>query len=216
MQTKVDASLAAAEKRHAKDPDRAELITCARRFKASWIDLAGALSNCQRSQQYTGWGFVSFEEYYRKELHLKTGTVNKLLGSYTFLRHSAPEVLQRDGLEEPLPSIESVDFLRRAETAIESGPNDGGPDLLADVRRAVLDEGLSLSKLNKQFKETLFPKDADLENDKRRKEARRLVEKLVEVLQLLRDTLPDSLLAQAETTLRKLAHELPDNPSGSC
>lgn len=205
--TKVDAALAAAERRHAKDPERAELIARARRFKASWIELAEALSSCQKGQRYTEWGFVSFEEYYRKELHLKTATVNKLVGSYAFLRRSAPEILERDGLGEPIPSIQTIDFLRRAEEAIESG--QAPSDLLSEVRRAVFDDSLSLGKLNRQFKESLFPSDADVEQRKRRKEMLRLVQKLVEMLEMLRDTVPDTVIAEAEHALRGLADVLP-------
>ncbi len=205
--TKVDAALAAAERRHAKDPERAELIARARRFKASWIELAEALSSCQKGQRYTEWGFVSFEEYYRKELHLKTATVNKLVGSYAFLRRSAPEILERDGLGEPIPSIQTIDFLRRAEEAIESG--QAPSDLLSEVRRAVFDDSLSLGKLNRQFKESLFPSDADVEARKRRKEMLRLVLKLVEMLETLRDTVPDTVIAEAEHALRGLAESLP-------
>jgi len=205
--TKVDAALAAAERRHSKDPERAELISRARRFKASWIELAESLSSCQKSQRYTEWGFVSFEEYYRKELHLKTATVNKLVGSYAFLRRTAPEVLERDGLSEPIPSIQTIEFLRRAEEAIESG--QAPSDLLSEVRRAVLDDSLTLGKLNRQFKESLFPSDAEVEAKKRRKETLRLVQKLVEMLELLRDSVPDSVIAQAESALRGLADVLP-------
>lgn len=207
--TKVDAALAAAERRHAKDPERAELIARARRFKASWIELAESLSSCQKSQRYTEWGFVSFEEYYRKELHLKTATVNKLVGSYAFLRRSAPEVLDRDGLGEPIPSIQTIDFLRRAEEAVESGQAQA--DLLSEVRRAVLDDSLSLGKLNRQFKESLFPSDADVEAKKRRKELLRLVQRLVEMLELLRasDSVPESVIQQTEDALRGLTDVLP-------
>jgi hypothetical protein len=205
--TKVDAALAAAERRHAKDPERAELIARARRFKASWIELAEALASCQKSQRYTEWGYVSFEEYYRKELHLKTATVNKLVGSYAFLRRSAPEVLERDGLNEPIPSVESIDFLRRAEEVIESG--QAPSDLLSEVRRAVFDDSLSLGKLNRQFKESLFPSDADLEQRKRRKELVRLVAKLVEMLEIVRDSVPDSVISEAEHALRALSDVLP-------
>jgi hypothetical protein len=205
--TKVDAALAAAERRHAKDPERAELIARARRFKASWIELAEALASCQKSQRYTEWGYVSFEEYYRKELHLKTATVNKLVGSYAFLRRSAPEVLERDGLNEPIPSVESIDFLRRAEEVIESG--QAPSDLLSEVRRAVFDDSLSLGKLNRQFKESLFPSDADLEQRKRRKELVRLVAKLVEMLEIVRDSVPDSVISEAAHALRALSDVLP-------
>ena len=97
--TKLDSALAAAERRFQNDPERAELIARTRRFKSSWIELAEALSACQKNQHYSRWGYAGFEEYYRKELHLKTSTVNKLVGTYAFLRKTAPEVFDRDGVE---------------------------------------------------------------------------------------------------------------------
>jgi hypothetical protein len=123
------------------------------------------------------------------------------------LRRSAPEVLERDGLNEPIPSVESIDFLRRAEEVIESG--QAPSDLLSDVRRAVFDDSLSLGKLNRQFKESLFPSDADLEQRKRRKELVRLVAKLVEMLEIVRDSVPDSVISEAEHALRALSDVLP-------
>ena len=133
--------------------------------------------------------------------------MNKLVGSYAFLRRSAPEVLDRDGLSEPIPSVESIDFLRRAEEVIESG--QAPSDLLSEVRRAVFDDSLSLGKLNRQFKESLFPSDAELEQRKRRKELIRLVAKLVEMLESVRDSVPDAVISEAEHALRALSEVLP-------
>src|ERR1700733_6215454 len=110
--TKTDAELAAAEAMHADDPERAEILHRARRFKASWIELAESLSEVRRGGQWKGWGFDSFEEYARNELHLKPETADKLTGSYQFLQRRAPEVLRRDGVNRPIPSYQSVDFLR--------------------------------------------------------------------------------------------------------
>lgn len=206
--TKLDSALAAAERRHAGDPERADLIARTRRFKASWIDLAEALSQCQKAQRYTKWGFTSFEEYYRKELHLKTSTVNKLVGSYAFLRKSAPEVLERDGISQEYPSIQSIEFLRRAEEAAEEGQVPS--ELLAEVRRAVIDDNLAFGKVAKQFKETLFPSDLDAEKAKRRKETLRLAQKLIEALSVLADSVPESLLEQVQQAVAKLLAAVPE------
>src|SRR3569832_540284 len=92
--TKLDTVLAAAERRFHSDPERAELIARTRRFKSSWIELAEALSTCQKGQHYTRRRKANFEEYCRMELHLTTSTGNKLVGSYAFLRKAAPEVLE--------------------------------------------------------------------------------------------------------------------------
>jgi len=209
--TKLDAALAAAERRFANDPERAELIARTRRFKASWIELAEALTTCQRSQRYTTWGYVSFEEYYRKELHLKTSTVNKLVGTYAFLRKAAPEVLERDGVVNELPSLQNIEFLRRAEEAAQAG--EVPTDLFAEVRRAIIDENLPAGKVARQFKETLFPSDIELEQKKRRREAVRLLQKLVESLAVLEGSVPPEVLAQAQAALDRLLHAVPEEPA---
>ena len=48
--TKTDSALAEAEQAHADDPERAELLRRARRFKTSWIELAEALTATRRSE----------------------------------------------------------------------------------------------------------------------------------------------------------------------
>jgi hypothetical protein len=152
--TKTEAALADAESAHADDPERAELLRRARRFKASWIELAEALTSARRSGRWKGWGYDSFEAYARGELYLKPETVEKLTGSYTFLQRRAPAVLARDGVRESLPSYQAVDFLRRAE-ASEAAPREA----LGELRRRVLEEGASASAVAREYRDTVFPID---------------------------------------------------------
>src|SRR3954463_10406823 len=112
--TKVEEALADAEREHADDPERVELLARARRFKSSWIELAEALNEVRRGTRWKRWGYGSFEEYARRELHLKQETVDKLTGSYSFLKAKAPEVLSRNAVADKIPSWQSVDFWRRA------------------------------------------------------------------------------------------------------
>ncbi len=152
--TKTDAALADAEAAHADDPERAELLRRARRFKASWIELAEVLTSARRNGRWKGWGYDSFESYAREELRLKPETVDKLTGSYTFLQRRAPAVLQRDVLREAVPSYQAVDFLRRAEES------DGAPqDALGEIRRRVLDDAASVAAVTREYGETVFPID---------------------------------------------------------
>jgi hypothetical protein len=206
--TKLDGVLAAAERRFASDPERAELLSRTRRFKASWIELAEALTTCQRSQRYNGWGYASFEEYYRKELHLKTSTVNKLVGTYAFLRKAAPEVLERDGVAHEFPSLQNIEFLRRAEQAATEG--QVATDLFAEVRRAIIDENLPAGKVSRQFKETLFPSDIEQERQKRRKETVRLAQRLFEALSVLEGSVPKEVLARVQAAIDGLLRAVPE------
>jgi len=79
--TKIDAALAEAEREHEGDPERADLLRRTRRFKASWIELAEALTESRRRGDFRRWGYESFEDYTRRELYLRQETVDKLTGS---------------------------------------------------------------------------------------------------------------------------------------
>src|SRR5450631_2486998 len=161
--TKVDQDLARVQATFENDPARAGVIACARRFKSSWIELAEALVEVRRESSWKGWGYPSFDDYTRLELRLKRETVEKLTGSYAFLQRRAPRVLERDGLSDPIPRYQAVDFLRRAEE------QDGAPDDALDgIRQRVLDEGAPLTSVSKQYGAQVFPIE---EGEKKRKDA---------------------------------------------
>src|SRR5439155_15995391 len=100
-QTNVDRALAALEEKFADDPERSTLVRLSRRFKASWLELAEALTEVKRHKAWERWGHDSFESYTKGELKLLPSTVEKLTGSYMFLNKRAPEVLTRDPLDAP-------------------------------------------------------------------------------------------------------------------
>jgi hypothetical protein len=152
--TKTEAALEEAERTHADDPERAELLRRARRFKASWIELGEALTGVKRSGRWKEWGYESLEAYAKTELRMRAETVDKLTGSYTFLQRRAPAVLERDALEEPIPSYQSVDFLRRAE-ASDRAPRDA----VEEIRRRVLDDAAPAAAVSKQYRDVVFPID---------------------------------------------------------
>ena len=154
-ETKVVAQLAAAEKEHEDDPERATVLRRARAFKASWIELAESLVHVRREQSWRAWGYETFEAYTKKELHLREETVEKLTGSFVFLQKRAPHMLERDYHPSPIPSYQSVDFLRRAES--ENPPDD----TLDALRRRVLEEAAPLPTVSRQFKDAVFPVDED-------------------------------------------------------
>ncbi len=152
--TKTEALLEQAERDHADDPERAELLRRARRFKSSWLELAQALTAAKRSGRWKDWGYESLEAYAKNELHLRAETVDKLTGSYTFLQRKAPSVLARDPLSESIPSYQSVDFLRRADAS------EGAPRETVDaIRRRVIDDGASASAVSREYRDVVFPID---------------------------------------------------------
>ncbi len=202
--TKTDDVLHAAEIQHQHDPERAEMIGRVRRFKASWFELGEALTEMRRSEGYKRWGYASFDDYCKRELHLKADTAAKLTGSFAFLRSRAPEVLQRDGREAPIPTWQSVDFLRRAEEA------EAPEETLTELRRHVLDEGAPLPKVARLYRETIFPLDEEEQSEKRLASLTGTINRLIELLAQARAdrVVPEALCAEVEEPLARLAAHL--------
>ncbi len=196
--TKVDESLDAAAANHADDPERAEAIHRARRFKSSWIELAEALTDVRKGGRWKGWGYATFEDYAKGELHLRQETVDKLTGLFLFLKKRAPEVLERDGVSAPIPSYDAVDFLRRAEA------QDGAPKAAVDeIRKRVIEDGAQLPSLAKKFKDQVFPIDDAARKERDTAAIRNVATRLKE---LLGDTraVTKKLSAEAIVALERL------------
>lgn len=189
--TKTDAALAEAERAHTDDPERAEVLARARRFKASWIELAESLSSVKRSGHWKNWGYDSFEAYAKGELRIRQETADKLTGSYSFLKRRAPSVLERDALEERIPSYQAVDFLRRAE-ASEGAPKGA----VEEIRRRVLEDAAPVASIARAYGDVVFPLDGE------QRKARDALG-LKNVARRLRD-----LLGETHAVPRKLASEV--------
>jgi hypothetical protein len=205
MRTKTDQALAEAEESHAHDPERAEVIARVRRFKAGWYELAEALSEQRKSERFKRWGYTNFEDYCKRELHLRRETVDKLTGSFVFLQRKAPEVLARDGRTQPIPSYQAVDFLRRAEEESEAPE-----ETVREIRRHVFDEGSSLPKLSRIYREAVFPVDADEKVERERERLKNTIDRLFEQLIVFRNEGGASakLAAEVEEPLARLAAHL--------
>lgn len=195
--TKVDAELEAAELEHQDDPERAELLRRTRRFKSSWIELAEGLTRAQREGSWKRWGYESFDDYAKGELHLRPDTVQKLVGSFTFLKKSAPEILER-GDVRAIPSYQAVDFLRRAESQ-ERAPTEA----VEEIRRKVLEEGVSLPTVSKKFSDVVFPLDA---KTKRQRDAAGVKNVATRLKELLGETraVPRALADEVAESLERL------------
>ena len=202
QRTKVDLALEALAQEHDDDPERAELLHRARRFKASWIELAEGLTNARRHGHWKRWGFASLEEYAKTELHLRPETVEKLTGSFQFLKSKAPDVLRRDGVSAPIPSYQAIDFLRRAEA--EEGTK---PDVMEALRKRVLDEGAAPAALSREFKATVFPIDEKARKERDLAALRNVAKRLQEILGETR-AVPRRLAGEVGEALEKLLDAL--------
>ena len=177
IKTKVDAELADAEIQHSNDPERAELIARTRRFKASWLELAEALTHVRKHETWRNWGYESFEAYASRELKLRQETVDKLTGSYAFLQKRAPNVLKRDGVIDAIPSYQAIDFLRRVEER-----EDAPEEAVVAIRKKVLEDGVPLPSVAREYKDVVFPIDDDAREKRDKVTLRHAAHKLKDAL----------------------------------
>ncbi|MFO0679865.1 MAG: hypothetical protein U0169_25300 [Polyangiaceae bacterium] len=203
-QTKVDSELESKASAIHDDPERVEVIARARRFKASWIELAEALTRVRRSNQWKEWGYETFEDYGKKELHLRAETMSKLTGSYMFLQKKAPHVLERDGVNERIPSYQAVDFLRRAEER-----EDAPVDTVREIRHRVLEEAAPMPTVAKEYKDSVFPIDAKERKSKDKIAIRNVAGRLREIVASTR-AVPRALSDEVAEILGRLLEAVAD------
>jgi hypothetical protein len=193
------------------EPERRELIERARRFKRSWVEMAEALVEVRASRAYERWGYDDLYAYCSDELHIRKSTVDKLTGSYVALRRHAPEVLARDGVRQPIPAVDSVDYFAQALRATRDDA-DGSvasvhpPDVIEELRQAVFDDGENVVSLRRRFNPILHPKPpgaSDLEALERTRAAARRLDQLL-------DACP-GLAKKRATELRALLVRLDDD-----
>ena len=158
--------------------------------------------HARKSGSWKSWGYGSFEEYAKTELHLRQETVDKLTGSFLFLQKRAPEVLTRDGVNAPIPSYQSVDFLRRAES------QEGAPDEAVEaIRKRVIEDGAPLPKLQKQYKDTVFPIDEGSKKQRDTAAVKNVAKRLRELLDETR-VVPKKMAGQMAAALDEMLEAL--------
>ncbi len=207
VSAKPIAALEDAERAHQDDPERAEILRRARVFKTSWVELAEALVRVKRSRSHEAWGYASFDEYAKRELRLRQETVDKLTGSFLFLKERAPDILERDGLTSKIPSYAAVDFLRRAEA------REGAPREVVDqLRASVLEHPVSMPTLSKKFAPQIFPPSRDERRDSEHAALRAAAERLRNLLG--ESSAPTGLEGELASLLERYIEALP-GPSPS-
>ncbi len=184
------------------DPERADTLQKARAFKRTWLELAEALSRANEKRLWEKWGFADFDHYCRKELHLRSSTVAKLLGSYRFLETSAPRVIERargDALEAPIPSLPAVEFVQRAT---EKGAAD--EETLRTIQRVAFEEGADVPVLNRQFGKLAFPESKTERREKLRATIAQTARRLSSLIAEEEAPLPKPLAIKVEETIGEL------------
>ncbi len=189
---------------------RLELVRRARNFKRSWVEMAEALTRVRAAQIHLEWGYPDFESYCHQELMLTKGTVEKLTGSYAVVREHAPQVLDRDGLAQPIPSVDAVEYFAKALRGSEPANDDREPPddaVVRELREAVFDDPKPVAVLRKTFDPLFFPKPDGFERVENLEKTRAAVRRLEGLLQAA-DGLDEGRLRALLPLLAELRAEL--------
>lgn len=198
------------------DKLRLELVRRARLFKRSWVDMAEGLSHVKRRELYSEWGYSDFHDYCQTELLLTRATVTKLTGSYAVVQEHAPQVLARDGVAQPMPRLDAVEYFAKALRSVEDddspylAPEEGA---MEELRQAVFDEAAPVAVLKKNFNPIVFPRPEGAEEvdamEKARSAARRL-EGLLRKIDSLDETRRQALVGSLVALREELDERIPN------
>ncbi len=172
------------------DGVRLALVRRARNFKRSWVEMAEALSMVRTKNLYLDWGYQDFHSYCQTELLLTKATVDKLTGTFAVMQEHAPQVLQRDGIAQPIPSMGAVDYfakaLRGSEKAADLELVEPAPEEAWDeLKQAVFDDNQSVAVLRKSFDPVFFAKPEGMERVETLEKARSALRRAEGVLSRL-------------------------------
>ncbi len=208
--------LASEMKARGEDGLRLRAVERARSFKRTWVEMAEVLVKVRARHAYLDWGYQEFYAYCEGELRIKRATVEKLTGSYVALERHAPNVLQRDGVAQSIPTIDAVDYFARALRGEPgSGPandaREGDEELprevIDELRQAVFEEGAPVASLRRRFDPVIRPtSEEERKIDNARKAsaaAKRLSEQVTEI-----EGIDADVVAAAESALEALRREL--------
>lgn len=166
---------------------RMEVVSRARVFKRSWVDMAESLVQVRSHGYHRRWGYETLHGYALEELNIKRTTVDKLTGSYQALEQHVPHVLQWDGVAQSMPELDAVEYFARAVDP--PAPKNGGEapppppsDVVDELKQAIFEDHVSSPSLRRRFNPVLHPKpETDARRElltKVRSSARRLEEML--------------------------------------
>ena len=94
---------------------RHTVLTAARKFKSTWVELGKLLVQVRDGAQHEGWGYPTFEAYCAKELRIRKATADKLTRSFSFLAKHEPKAMGSEEIARTAPAFEVVEVLADAE-----------------------------------------------------------------------------------------------------
>lgn len=193
---------------------REQTLECAKRHKASWIELGQYLYTIHKDKTYKTWGFLTFETYCRKELRIRETTAAKLLKSYFFLEKEEPRLAKvnvsaDENTPAVIPDYESVNLLRLAKDNKNITPQD-----FAQLRSAVITSGREPKEVRAQVKKLLSEREVQDPAEVRRTRRNSAIKRIVTAITMAKKELeserliPEYLVKQMTQLVEKLQDQL--------
>ncbi len=192
---------------------RYKILSSAKSFKTSWIDLGQSLYSVWKDKLFKDWGFLTFDAYTSKEIGIRKNTALKLLKTYYFLEKEEPHLLNKGYVEtkdaSEVPSYEAIDVLRLAKKKQVLDEED-----YKRFRKDVLEKGKDAREVKKDLS-TLIRQREELEPDEARKKRREAtIKRLLTTLRSLRmeievtKVLPSDVLKQMKMLIDRIEAQI--------
>lgn len=192
---------------------RYKILSSAKSFKTSWIELGQALYSVFKDKLYKDWGFSSFDAYTSREIGIRKQTAMKLLKSYYFLEKEEPAYLQ--GYTEDsaniasLPSYETIDVLRLAKNKKTLDNTD-----YARLKSEIFEKGKDSREVRKDLTALIRQREELEPEEARRRRKIATLRRFLGTLKSLKEEieisklLPTSLIKEAASLIDKLEAEI--------
>ena len=127
---------------------RHTVLTAARRFKASWVELGKLLVRVRNDASFTEWGYETFDVYCAKELRIRKATADKLTRSFGFLERHEPKAMAQEDIAETAPAFEVVEVLAQAEDRGQLSAQE-----YRSIRDSIWNPEKPVSELRREFQD---------------------------------------------------------------
>lgn len=192
---------------------RYKILSSAKSFKTSWIDLGQSLYSVWKDKLFKEWGFMTFDTYTSKEIGIRKNTALKLLKTYYFLEKEEPHLLSKGYVDtrdaSEVPSYEAVDVLRLAKKKQLLDESD-----YRKFKNDVLVKGRDAREVKKDLT-ALIKQREELEPDEARKKKREAtIKRLLTTLRSLKTeievtkVLPSDVLKQTKALIDRIEAEI--------
>lgn len=188
---------------------RYQILHYSKNFKSSWISLGQALYTVWKEKSYRDWGYDEFDTYTSKEIGIRKPTALKLLKSYRFLEKEEPGYLrheyQKNAKPSAVPTVESVDLLRKAHKKKELDQDD-----YKELKTKLLDSGKDVGEVKKSLTALIRQRQEIAPEEVWQKKRSASIRRLMGTLRSLNTELKSSkaVSAQALQMIEKLIDKL--------